>query len=113
MGIKTNISNNSTVIGTGDTVLLSSSALERKAITFCSFHEQTGAGESVELFISTDATSVAGERVDKLVFSPNETKNPISALLSIPANSFLLGKATAGAQVEVNISFTLYDGTDA
>lgn len=112
MAIKTNNDANGVLILITDTTLLTSSASERRAVTFASLHEQTGAAETVELFISTDSSSAAGERLDIINFAPNDTKNPLSMLITIPAGSFLIGKGTTGSLVECNISYTLYNGDD-
>ena len=112
MTIKTNVAANSVSILATDTILLNSSADERKAISFASLHELTGLSETVELFISADSTSESGERLDKVSFGPNNTKNPLSMLLTVQGGSYLIGKATNGARVECNISYTLYDGSD-
>lgn len=92
----------------GDTTLLNPTT-GRAMITAAVLHEQTGASETLELFVSTDASSAAGERIDKLVFAANETQAPISlAGLSIPSGSFLIGKGTAGSLVKAKLTFTQY-----
>ncbi len=113
MTIKVGNAANGLEIAATDTTLLSSDALERKVISSATLHEQTGAAETVELFLSADATSAAGERIDILKFSPDETKNPVSLFnRAIPASTFLVAKATTGVRVECNITFTLYNGDD-
>ncbi len=108
--IKTNQAANGIVIGSGDTTLLNPTA-GRGAVTFASLHEQTGATETIELFISPDATSAAGERLDTIIFAADETLQPASMLLTVPSGFFLIGKATTGGLVESNISFTQYSGS--
>ncbi len=113
MGIKTNNAVNGVLILITDTTLLNAASDERYAVTFGNLHEQTGAAETVELYISTDSSSAVGERFDTLKFAPNETKNPVSILISIPAGSYLIAKGLVGSLVECNLSYTLYNGDDA
>lgn len=113
MTIKSGIGANSIVVGSGDTTLLNPSSDERFVVSSGTFHEQTGAAETVELFISPDATSAAGERFQEMKFSPDETKNPVSIYnRAVTAGSFLIAKAATGGRVEANLTFTLYDGDE-
>jgi len=112
MTIKTNVAANSVLITTADTVLLNSGADERKAISFASLHEQTGQAETVELFLSATAVSAATDRIGKVSFSPNNTKDPLSMHLVVEAGKFLIAKGSNGSRVKSNISYTLYDGGD-
>ncbi len=110
MTIKSNNTANVLILVT-DTTLLNP-ITGRASITFASLHEQTGAQETLELFLSTDATSASGERIDKLVFAADETQSPISlAGLTIPSGSFLIAKGTAGSLVKADISYTQYTGS--
>ena len=109
MSIKSNNSANVLILVT-DTTLLNPTA-GRASITFASLHEQTGVQETLELFVSTDATSAAGERIDKLVFAGDETINPTSlAGLTIPSGSYLIAKGTTGSLVKADLSYTQYTG---
>lgn len=109
MAIKGNQSANGILIGTGDTTLLHPTT-GRASVTFASLHEQTGAQETVELFLSSDETSAAGERIDIIIFAANETRQPISMLVTVPDGFYLIAKSTSGGRVEANISFTQYTG---
>ena len=109
MAIKGNQTANSVLVLSTDTTLLHPTT-GRAAITFASLHEQTGAQETVEFFISPDATSAAGERLEKVVFAANETIQPIALLLTIPDDSYLIAKGTTGSLVECNLSYTQYTG---
>lgn len=74
--------------------------------------EQTGNAETLELFISTDASSAAGERLEKLVFAADEPLDPISLPdRGIPSGSFLIGKATTGNRVKAYITYTQFTGS--
>ena len=113
MTIKAGIAANNLEVASTDTTLLNSSASERKVVESISLNEQTGAAETVELFVSTSATSAAGDRIATLVFAPNETKNPVAGFnRAIPSGSYLIAKGTTGALVGVNLTFTLYNGED-
>jgi len=84
----------------------------RAVITFASLHEQTGVEETLELFVSTDASSAAGERIQQLIFPANETQSPTSlAGLSIPSGSYLIAKGTAGSLVKADLTYTQYTGS--
>ena len=110
MSIKTNQTTDLILIGSSDTTLLNPTQ-GRAGISFGSLHEQTGAAETVELFVSTDGTSAAGERIDTLTFAADETKNPISMTgRAIKQNQFLLAKATTGNLVSATVSYTQYSG---
>ena len=109
MAIKSNNSANVLILITDTTLLTPTEG--RASITFASLHEQTGAQETLELFVSTDASSAAGERIDKLVFAANETISPTSlAGLSIPSGSYLIAKGTTGSLVKADLSYTQYTG---
>ena len=109
MAIKGNNAVTGVLILNTDTTLLNPTT-GRAAVTFASLHEQTGAEETIELFISSDASSAAGERIDKIVLAANETTQPVSMLLTIPDDFFLIAKATTGSRVECNLTFTQYTG---
>ena len=109
MAIKSNNAANVLVLVT-DTTLLNPTT-GRASITFASLHEQTGAQETIELFVSTDASSAAGERIDKLIFAADETISPTSlAGRTIPSGSYLIAKGTTGSLVTVDLSYTQYSG---
>jgi len=56
-------------------------------------HDQGGAGATLEVFLSSNASSAAAERVRYVVAGANETK-PIEGLI-VPAGYFLIGKGSA------------------
>ena len=92
-----------------DTTLLHPTA-GRAFVSVASLHEQTAAVETLELFISTDATSAAGERIDLLTFAASETKSPGSLIRGIPSGYYLIGKATNGSRVMASLTYTQYSG---
>lgn len=113
MTILSGIAKNNTVLASGDNTLLSPSASQRFVVSSAVFNETTGAAETVELFIGTSATSVTAKRFKKMVFSPNEDKAPTAIFnRAIPASSFLIAKSATGARVNVDITYTLFDGDD-
>ncbi len=97
-------------VGSGDTTLLNPTS-GRAMITLGSLHEQTGNTETVDLYISSDATSAAGERIDSLSFAANETKVPSSLQgMAVPSGYYLIGNAGTGARVMASITYTQYSG---
>lgn len=98
------------VIGSGDTTILNPTD-GRALITSATVHEQTGATETLELFISADASSAAAERIDSLSFSAGETQAPLSLIRAVPSGQYLIGNAGTGSQVMVSITYTQYSGS--
>ena len=110
MPIKSGNTTDILILGTDTTLLNPTDG--RAVITFGSLHEQTGAAETLELFVSTTSASAAGKRIDRVVFSANETIDPISLSgLGIPSGSYLIGKATTGSLVKSQITYTQYTGS--
>ena len=98
-------------VNSSDTTLLNPTS-GRAMITFAILHEQTGNAETVELFISTGATSSAGERIDDLTFAAKESQTPISlAGLAIPSGSFLIAKGGTGGRVFADLTYTQFSGS--
>lgn len=113
MTIKSGIADNNNLLASGDNTLLSPSADQRMTVTSGAFSETTGAAETIELFISPNATSASGKRFAKMVFSPDEDKSPVAIFnRAIGAGNFLVAKATNGNRVNADLTFTLYDGDD-
>ena len=110
MGIKSGNSNDELVLST-DTVLLHPTT-GRAVITSAILSEQTGAQETIELFVSSDASSAAAERIEKLILTADETIDPISLPdRSIPDGSYLLAKGGTGSLVTAYITYTQYTGS--
>lgn len=110
MGVKASQTVDVLVLSTDTTLLNPTDG--RAFITNCTMHEQTANADTVEIFSSTDATSAAGERIDKLVFASEETKYQ-NALNSkgVASGSYIIGKATTGSRVMVSITYTQYSGS--
>jgi len=98
------------LITSSDTTILNPTT-GRAMVTMASSHEQTGAAETVEFFISSDSASVAGERIDEVVFSADETIDLTSLIRGIPSGYYLIGKATIGNLVMVSLTYTQYSGS--
>lgn len=113
MTILAGVAENNKLLATGDNTLLSPSASQRFVVSSAVFNETTGASETVELFIGTSATSVTAKRFKKMGFSPNEDKSPVAMFnRAIPASSFLIAKAAGNNLVNVDLTYTIYDGDD-
>jgi hypothetical protein len=54
--------------------------------------DTAGTGVTVDLFLSDDATSAAGERIDQVVLGANETKSFLP--VGVQAGKYLLAKPT-------------------
>jgi hypothetical protein len=109
MAIKSGNSAEALVLIT-DTTLLSPTT-GRGVITSLILSEQTGAGETIELFISTNASSVAAERIETITLSANESTEPLSMPdRGIPDGSYLIAKGTTGSIVTAYLTYTQYSG---
>jgi len=95
---------------TDTTILQNTSTSDRWAVTSISLHEFGGTGDTVELFVSNDATSAAAERVDNIVLAANETEKAIFPTLVLAAGQFLLANALTGSLVNVEAIYTIYSG---
>lgn len=73
-------------------------------------HDTAGAGANVDLFLSNDAASAAGERIDRVQLGANETKSfqPIG----VPAGKYLIAKSSASGTT-VHGEYIYRDGADA
>lgn len=109
MAIKSGLSAEALVLVT-DTALLNPST-GRALVTSLILSEQTGAQETVEIFISTDAVSASGERIEIITLAANESSDPITMPdRSIPSGSYLIAKATTGSLVTAYLTYTQYTG---
>lgn len=113
MAIRSGISTGLISVTAADVTLLAAAAGTRIVVTAADFSEHTSAVETVELFLSTDATSASTERIDELIFEADEQKSPISALGAIAEGSFLIANGLTGALVNAKLTYTLYTGDDA
>lgn len=72
--------------------------------------DTAGAGATVELFLSDDATSAAGERIDRIVLGTDETRAFLP--VGVPAGKYLIAKSGV-AGVALHGEYILRDGADA
>lgn len=72
--------------------------------------ETLGAAVTVDLFLSDDATSAPGERIEQVILSANETKafQPVG----VSKAKYLLAKPTTGGAV-MHGEYIYRDGSDA
>lgn len=98
------------LIGSGDTTILNPTQ-GRVLITSASGHEQTGAAETVEFFISANSASAAGERIERASFAANETISLAALRRGIPSGYYLIGNAGTGNLVMVSLTYQQYSGS--
>lgn len=72
-------------------------------------HDRSGTGTTLEIFVSSDAASAAGERVRYVSIGANETKTLEG--LTVPAGYFLIGKAGAADRINITGKYTYRDGS--
>lgn len=72
-------------------------------------HDEGGSGATVDLYISSDATSSAGERIEQIVLSANATDQFKPVLVS--NGEYLVIQSTAGS-VNYHGSYVYRDGGD-
>lgn len=73
-------------------------------------HETSGSGGGdVELFLSDDAASAAGERIDKVTLAAGETA--VMQSVGVPAGKYLIAKAGA-ADITLHGEYILRNGAD-
>lgn len=72
-------------------------------------HDRSGSGTTLEIFLSSDATSAAGERVRYVSIGANETKTLEG--ITVPAGYYLIGKAGAADSINITGKYTYRDGS--
>ena len=99
------------LIAATDTTLINPT-LGRIVITSAILSEQSGAEETIELFISTSAVSAGSKRLGEVVLPADDTQDPIElADRGVPSGSYLIGKGAAGGLVTAYITYTQYTGS--
>lgn len=73
-------------------------------------HDRSGSGTTLELFISSDATSAAAERVRYVSIGANETKT-LEGIV-VPAGYYLIGKAGTTDRINITGKYTYRDGAN-
>lgn len=112
MTIKTN--NSSGVVTSGgagaDFTILQNNTSGRWAVTIINIHD-IGGGDTLNLFVSNDATSAAGERIDQVVLAANETKPSLFTTVVLSPGQFLLGNAIGANLLNIEAIYIAYDGS--
>lgn len=109
MPIKSGNSSSAVVLIT-DTTLLNPTT-GRAIVTSLVLSQTTGAGETVDLFLSSDASSATAERIERVVLAANETIDPASMVnFAIPDGYYLIAKGTTGSIVTAFLTYTQYTG---
>lgn len=110
MSIKGNNTSGLISATAADFTILQNTTTTRWAVTQIHLHEHGGAGDTVELFKSANATSAANERIDNIVLAADETESSTFTTFVLEAGEFLLGNAITGALVNVEAIYTTYTG---
>lgn len=111
MALKSDNSSGLISVANADTTILNNTTEGRWVVKQISLHDYNSGGDTVELFLSSDATSAAGERIDRIVLGANETKPGLFVPFNIPAGSYLIAKATTGSRINVEAIYTSRDGS--
>lgn len=93
-----------------DQVIANPAALTSQEFYNLVVQDTAGAGDTVELFLSDDATSAAGERIDRVVLGASETKAFLP--VGVPAGKFLIVKAGVTGTT-IHGEYIYRDGADA
>lgn len=98
-----------TMAAATDTTVVNPGTSHRFMVNNLYCHDSDGGGATVNLYLSADAASAAGERIQQLVLAANETKqfNPVA----VAAGLYLIMQ-TAADNVNFHGSYTDYDGGD-
>lgn len=99
-----------TAIGATDTTILNPSTGQTFDVYELYAHDRSGSGTTLEIFLSSDATSAAGERVRYVSIGANETKTLEG--LTVPAGYYLIGKAGAADRINITGKYTFRDGSN-
>lgn len=110
MSIKGNFSSGLVPIPVGDVTILQNITSTRWVVTAIHVHDQTSVGDTIELFVSSDAVSSAAERIDRLVLAADETKDSAFVPVVLEAGEFLLGNGVVGGLLVAEAVYTKYDG---
>lgn|SRR5688572_19155158 len=110
MSIKSNRPiNRATITAATDTTVVNPGASSRYMVNSLIVHDSGGAGGDVDLYLSADGATAAGERIQRLTLAANETKsyNPVA----VGGGVFLLIR-TAASNINYHGAYTAYDGGD-
>lgn len=110
MAIRTNNTTGIVLASSGDFTILQNTTTGRVAFTAIDLHDYNGTGDTIDLFVSNDATSAVAERIEQIVLSPNETIAAISTPVVLGVGQYLLGNALTGGTASVKGVYTAYTG---
>lgn len=92
-----------------DTTLVASSASELKEVYSLSFHDYGSAGATIEVFLSSDETSLSAERIDTVKLGAGQTKS--IGPIGVNSANYLIVKSDA-ANINVYGLYTVRNGAD-
>lgn len=110
MSIRRNNSSGVISVAITDTTILQNTSQGRWTVSNLKAHDYGNTGDTVEIFISDDASSAAGERVDLIVLAPNETKQSLFAPFNVESGMFLIANALVGDLLNVEAIYTTHTG---
>jgi len=111
MAVKSNLSSGLIAVGNTDTTVLENAGTGRWVVYSINLHDYGATGEDVELFVSADATSAAGERIDIITIGADETKPGIFTPVALDIGQFLIAKGSAGSTTNIEAVYTAYSGS--
>jgi hypothetical protein len=94
---------------TTDSTVVSTGASETKEVYSLAVHDEGGAGATVDLYLSDNATSASGDRIERIVLAGDETKEfkPVA----VGASKYLVIQSTV-VDVIYHGAYTLRNGGD-
>ena len=109
MAVKSRAINETTLAATTDTTVTNSGASETREVYSLAIHDQAGTGGTVDLYLSDDAASAAGERIEQLVLGADETKSfkPVF----VGSDKYLIIRSSV-ADIAFHGAYTLRNGGD-
>ncbi len=107
------LSNDTELLGAGDTAVLSPAVGERFDVTELDFHNLDTISQSVSVYYSPDATSAAGNIIDTVALGPGESLPSFSGLGGINSGQNLVVVPSATDKVTVKATYDKLTGEAA
>lgn len=110
MGIKSGQMTGRIALSAADNTVSHPGGGETHEFYSLTIHDSAGTGMSVEIFLSSDATSAAGERIETLTLGVNETKS-YAVPIGVKQSQYLIAKPSA-VGCTLHGEYTYRDGSD-
>lgn len=98
-----------TMSASTDSTVTNSGASETREVYSLVFHDHGGSGANVEIFLSSDSTSAAAERIERITLAANETT--AAKPVAVGQSQYLIAKPDA-ANINYHGAYTLRNGGD-